>query len=230
MAKIKLGAIAGQISGSVGTWTFAHNRGGSYVRLRSNPLIHTSEYAMNAKARLALVSRAWANLTDSQRISWQGWANTYPITDTLGDKRILTGHQAYIKLNSRILLAGDNMIDTPPAVDAPDGLETVTLTADIGAGAFQVAFTPTPPAAGCRIWALGARVPHAGIQFIKNKLKFIGVSAAAGASPYNWETPFYARLGTPVVGEIIVAWVCVFDGNTGLISLPTMDRVAVTTT
>lgn len=230
MAKVKLGAIAGQISGSVGTWTFGHNRGGAYVRLRSIPTIHTSEAAMNAKSRLALVSRAWADLTDAYRTSWQQWASAYPITDVLGDKRILTGHQAFVKINTRLVLAGNGMIDPPPAADAPNGLETVTLTADIGAGAFQVAYTATPAPADHKIWVLGCRVPGSSIQYVKNRLRFIMVSAAAAASPLNWESAFTTRLGVPAVGEDVVCWACVLDTATGLLSLPTMDRVAVTTT
>jgi len=230
MAKIKLGAIAGQISGSVGTWTFGHNRGGSYVRNRAIPITHTSEFAMNAKARLAQCSRAWADLTDDQRLSWNNWATTYPITDVLGDKRNLTGHQAYIKLSTRLLLAGNGTPTTPPSSDAPDGLTTVTLTADIGAGAFQVAYTVTPAPADCKVWVSGARIPHAGIAFVKNKMKYITCSANAAASPLNWESAFYARFGTPAVGEIIFCWACILDTATGLLSLPTMDSVAVTST
>jgi hypothetical protein len=230
MAKVRLGALAGQISGSVGALTFAHNRGGSYVRNRSLCVKHTTKYAMDAKERFTLESRAWADLDDTERLAWQSWAANYPITDTMGEKRILTGHQAFCGINSRRNLGSDAQLDLPPGADSPDGLTALSMTGDIGAGAFTLVYTPDPIAATEKLYMYGCILPHAGIAYVKNRLKFIGFSSAAEQSPYDWQSDFVARLGTPVVGQIAVAWIHVYDNATGLISLPRVARVTVTST
>jgi hypothetical protein len=128
------------------------------------------------------------------------------------------------------MLAGATELTTPPAVSSPDGLTTLTLTTDIGAGAFTIIYTATPLAAGLELWCYGAILPHAGIKYVRNRLKFVAVSAAAQASPYNWEAAFYARCGTPTVGQIVVANVSVFDTATGLLSTPMQEMQAVVST
>ncbi len=230
MAKIRNGALAGQISGSVGGLTFAHNRGGAYVRMRSIPTIKTSTQAMAAKNRFSLESSAWADLSDAQRLSWASWAANYPITDAFGEKRILTGHQAYVGINSRLNLAGDAEIDAPPAISSPDGLLTLTETIVFFDCAFTVFYTATPLTANQRLWCYGCILPHEGINYIQNRLKFVGVSGKAQTSPWNWETQFYARCGTPAVGQIVVAFAMIFDSTSGLLSTPLQVRQAAVTT
>lgn len=230
MAKIRAGSIAGQISGSVGGITFGHNRGGAYIRNRSLTVKHTTSYAMNAKQRFEAASSAWANLTDAQRLAWDSYAANYPITDAFGEKRILTGHQSFVGINSRRNIGGDAQLDLPPAADSPNGLTSLSLTGDIGAGAFTLVYTPDPIAATEKLWMYGCILPHAGINYVKNRLKFIGLSSAAEQSPYDWQADFVARCGTPVVGQIVVAWIHVYDTASGLISLPRSASVVVTST
>lgn len=230
MAKLRLGAIAGEISGSVGTWTFAHNRGGAYVRLRSIPDKFTTPYAMAAKSRLALCSANWRQLTSAQQLAWVAWASANPVTDTLGEKRPLTGQQAYVSLAARQHLAGVALPTTPPADPAPDGLITCVLDADIGAGDFDLTYTATPLAAGLMLWIQVCNVPSASVRFVKNRLRFLQVSAAAQASPFAIQTAYEARWGLPAVGSDVVCWVSVLDSTTGLLSMPIETRKTVTST
>jgi len=230
MAKIKLGALAGQVSGSIGTYTFAHNRGGAYVRLRSIPDKFTTPYAMAAKSRLALCSSNWSLLQPEQRASWTEWARQNPVTDTLGEKRPLDGHQAYVSLAVRLVLAGELLPTTPPGKPHPDGIETITVTADTGTGAFQVAFTPATLPTGLQLWVQGCPVANPAVNFVKNRLKFIMNGADTTPSPLDIETDFELRFGVPATGSTVVIWASVFDPTTGLLSMPTEGRATVTHT
>jgi hypothetical protein len=136
MAKVTLGPMVGQASGSVGATVFSRNRYGTYTRRRAIPTVSTTSDAMNAKARLSGASQAWGSLTAAQRLSWSNWALANPITDVLGVQQALTGHAAFVGNYCRMNKSGDTELDVPPVSGAPAALTSLTGTWDIGAGTF----------------------------------------------------------------------------------------------
>lgn len=227
---VKLGPIIGDASGRLGTVIAARNRGGAYLRNGTKPLVSTTAYALAAKALLASLSQDWQALTAAQRASWEAWADSHQVINRLGEPRTLTGHQAYIKLNAIIDNAGGTTISVPPVGTAPDALTSIELDGDIGAGDFDITYTGTPLAANHALYIKACVVNSAGIVYVTNLLRLIGVSAAAQASPYDIQTQFVARFGTPNVGDTVHVAVSVVDTTTGLISPPVRDSVVVTTT
>lgn len=218
MAKIRGGALVGQVSGSVGSNTFAHNRYGAYVRNRVVPVKSVTSYAMQAKAWLGQASQGWQALTDAQKGAWRSWAETNPITDTLGDKQVLTGHAAYVQINRRRLQDAAALLSVPPQAAAPVPLATLSLTADIGAGNFEIAYTATPAPAGTKLWVWAAVVDSPGISYVKNLLKLVQISAAAQASPLDIEAAVTARFGSMAVGQKVVVEAATYTVATGLLS------------
>jgi len=101
MAKIKLGALAGEISGSIGCYTFSHNRGGPYVRLRNVQDKFTTPMANAVKGAMEQLSKIWRELPEADRAAWTTWASNNPVVDSLGEKRVLTGSQAFFMLTWR---------------------------------------------------------------------------------------------------------------------------------
>lgn len=230
MAKYLPGPMATHISGSVGGTTYSHNRYGLYSRRRAIPVTATSSYAVNAKTRLSNRSQAWQGLTAAQRLAWREWAADHPVIDALGQQQLLTGHAAYVALNTRIDAMGGTAITDPPIIAAPPGLTSLVQDADIGAGDTDLTFTATPLAAGDYLWIKSAVIDSAGINYVENKLRFIGVSAAAQASPFSHQSLVEARFGTLIVGQYLHVEVSVFDVSTGLLSQPLKDVTIVTTT
>lgn len=230
MAKFTPGAIVARISGSSGGVVYSHNRGGMYFRNRSTPVISTTEYALESKARMAFFSQQWRTLSEANRLAWKQYAAEKPIIDTLGDSRNMSAANAYIKLNSRLDLAGIAAISVPPTSAAPPALLSLTLTADIGAGSVAVAYTATPLGAGKRLWIQAAVTSSPAVVYIKNLLRFCGVSAAAAASPMDIQAIVEARLGTLVVGQSLTVMVASFDGVSGELSPPLRDSAIVVTT
>lgn len=220
MAKFLPGPSVGAVSGSIGGTVFSRNRYGAYTRNRAMVTRQTSNAAMNAKARLANISAAWRDETAATKLAWQTWALNNPITDALGQKQTLTGHAAYVGLNTRLHLAGQTLLTVPPIVAAPAPLTALTATWDIGAGDFELVFTPTPIGAAERLWISAAVVNSAGINYVENLMKFIKVSAAAQATDYDISADLALRFGTLTVGQKCVVDVCVLDEDTGLISTP----------
>lgn len=220
MAKFTPGPLAGQVSGSIGNTTFSRNRYGGYTRVRALPVQPNTIYQQQARSRLSTASQAWAALTDAQRDSWRQWSAQNPIIDRLGMSQVLAGNAAYVKINALRALCGDAALDTPPLAAAPTGLLTATLTADIGAGDFELAYTATPLGAGVKLFLQGAILLGDGKTYYKNRVRFLGLSSAAQASPLDVESLVEDRLGTLVVGMRCVVLASAYDTATGLLSQP----------
>lgn len=216
--KFTPGIAVGAMSGSVGGITASRNRFGAYFRVRAKPVISTSTYAQEAKGILAAATTRWQTLTDAQRNAWETYADTHPVTNSLGIPQALTGHQAFVGINARIDRDNGTLLDDPPPAAAPDGLGTLALTADIGTGNFEIAFTPTPLAADDKLWVLAAVVNSPGINYVENLLRLVAISSAAQTSPFDIEAAVAARFGTLQVGQKCVVKVGVYDSATGLLS------------
>lgn len=228
MAKIKLGALAGEVSGSIGAYTFSHNRGGPYIRLRNIPDKYTTTWALASKSRLAAVSGNWKNLASGIRDAWTSYASANPVVDSLGDKRPLTGSQAYVMLANRYwLMTNGLLLANPPGVEPPAALTALSITCAQAGPACQLTWTPTPIGASKCLYVSGCYVSSATKKFIKKDLRFIGCSPENQTSPYSWMPILETRLGTPITGQELVLSISVGDIATGLISLPLQARCTI---
>lgn len=224
------GPLAGAISGSIGGTTFSHNRGGPYMRRRATPVTSTTAPALAAKNRMAAGSAAWQGITDNQRLAWKEWAQENPVNNAVGTPITLTGHQAYVGNYTRQQAAGQTPLTAPPISPAPDPLVTLSGNFDIGIGAFDATYTVTPLGAAEYLWLVANVHNSPGINYVENVKRFIGVSAAAQASPFDYMTLIEARFGTLVVDQHIALFAHVFSSATGLLSTPQrVDGVIVST-
>ena len=228
--KFTPGIAIGAASGSIGGTTFSRNRYGAYTRTRAIPVNPNTLAQQNARSRLSTYSANWQTLTASQQLAWKSWANQNPITNTLGAQQVLTGQAAYVGLNTRLALATDTAIDVPPLTPAPTSLVSLSGTWDIGAGDFQLIFTATPLGADDRLWVQAAVVSSAGINYIKNLLRVVTITAKAQASLLDTQTAIEAVFGGLQVGQIVHVWASVFDSATGLLSVPLSTKGTVVTT
>lgn len=230
MAIFTPGSIVGQISGRVAGSVYSHNAGGTYIRNGTIPTTSTSTDALAAKSRLTTISQYWQTISDANRASWQNFAANVPVTNRLGKSIFLNGHQMFVRLSTRILAAGGAVVETAPINAPPDGLTSLTLAADTGAGNVDLTFAATPLAATHKLRIRAALVQSAAINYVANKLRVIGHSAAAQASPFDIESLVTAKFGTLDVGEILHVTVDVVDTATGLVSSRISDLAAVVST
>lgn len=217
MALIKTGIAVGQISGRIAGNVFSRNRGGAYVRNGAIPTRSTTPFAEAAKARLGDWSKGWANLTAVQQMAWKNWASQNPVINRLGDAITLSGHQAYVQLNINIANANGAPIDVPPVVAPPLALNSLSATYDIGAGTFNIAFSPNPLGSGECLAIEAAVVDNPGVNYVQNLYKLISVEADSTASPVvGVDTALAARFGTVMVGQRVFYRCYVVNQETGL--------------
>lgn len=156
MAKIVFGGGVSQASGKIGGTVYARNKGGSYSR---NFVVPTNPQTAKQAAQrnlLGLKSAAWRSITDVQRDAWISWADENPILDRLGNSIVLSGAQAYNKINMNRTNAGDAAVQsttpstaefTAEIIDATEPLD-MNITSSFlrvplgsGAAASQIMFT-----------------------------------------------------------------------------------------
>jgi hypothetical protein len=230
MAKIRLGGMAAQASGSMGGIVYSRNRYGAYIRARSVPTKSMTEFALAAKARMSTISAGFQSLTGAQKAAWQEWALVNVKADVFGEKQPLTAAAAYNGINVRRMLMAQVPLLVPSLLPAPNALKTLSLTGDIGAGSVTAVYTATPVGANDVLWLKACVVDSAGIAYVQNYLKFIGISAFAQASPYDFQSQLEARFGTLQVGQILHVEIAVCSGDSGLLSQPLSAKVVLTST
>lgn len=230
MAKIKLGPMVGQASGAIGASVFSHNRYGAYVRNRTIPVTSTTEFATNAKAVMSAMSQAWQGRTAAQRAQWESWAANNPITDRLGDQRILSGIAAYCMLNARLAHTAHAPIASPPVTPAPLGLATLSVVADVNGPSVSLTFTATPTAANVHLYMWGCMIDSPGIVYVENRLRQFAISGAAQASAYETAATFEARFGALIEDYTVHLLVSTFNDLTGLVSAPLRTSIVVVDT
>ncbi len=231
MAKFTPGAIAGQISGSIGGWTFSHSRYGPYIRRRAVPITSTTPAALKAKADFAAGSTAWQALAAATKLAWNSWAIVNPITNSLGQAQTLTGHSAFTGLFARAIKFALTPLTLPPLAPAPAPLTSLAQTCDIGPGAFELTFSTTPLPANESLWIDAAVVDSAGINYVQNLLRHVRLSPAAQASPDDHQNAIQNKFGTLAVDQIVHVSVSIFSHDTYLKSPPLrVSTIVVDTT
>lgn len=218
MAIFTPGVAVGQISGRVGGNVFSHNRGGQYIRNGSVPVNTQSSYRAGVRAAVGAVSHAWQALTDAQRKAWNEAAGVVSVVNRLGRSISLNGQQYHNRINIRLAAIGSAQISLPPLDAPPVNLAGVTLTADIGAGSFALAWTSGAIPAGCKAVLRGCVVPSNSVTFISNLLRGFTLFAPAATSPQDIQTALELRFGTVQVGQVVWVEYHIIDTTTGLIS------------
>ena len=117
MALIKLTAIVDNISGKLNGTVFARNKGGHYMRSKSNPTNPRTTPQSIVRGVLGSISSKWRALTQGQRDAWDGAAPDFPYQNRMGDTKILSGFSLFMKLNQNIFNAGAGItaLVNPPA-------------------------------------------------------------------------------------------------------------------
>lgn len=93
-------ALVTQISGSIGGFTGAHNKGGMYLRSRSIPTNPQTSRQTDVRDMMSMYSQMWSQtLTPAERGAWSTYAENVPVIGPLGDTISLSGQQHYLRAN-----------------------------------------------------------------------------------------------------------------------------------
>jgi len=226
MAKIKLGQIVAQASGSVGGTVFSHNRFGAYIRNRSIPVQPESTPQINRRNYLGAASANWSTLSPTNRMAWKVWAENNPITDNLGDKRVMDGHQAYTRLSTRLRAIPWVSGNTPPVLPAPAALKTCTAVISAALQTIVFTFTQAPLIPNNLLVVMGAKTPTDSINYIKNLLRRLPTSDAGQTTGWIMADADDI-LGTFSIGEVVTLRIAQLHLDDGQMSTFFQTRTTV---
>lgn len=198
--------IHGELSGSIGGNTYSRNRGGSYVRRRVKP--DQGPYGRQgvARAALASLSGSFNSLTQVQIDQWNNYAENHLITNALGLSIRMTGHQAYVALNSNLLQSGQAPLSSPPSSTIPAPFLTLSA-AVVAPDALTVTFTPAIAAGSViQVWQSipGNKARNPGV----NQKRLVAYSAVDDTSPLSLTLRFPG-----MAGQTVNIWANEVDAN-----------------
>ena len=209
MALIKLTAMVDNISGKLNGTVFARNKGGHYVRSKSNPTNPRSAFQMNVRGILAGIAGKWRELTQGQRNAWDAAAPDFPYQNKLGDTKVYSGFNLFMKLNQNlsILNLGLSALNSPPtpvSVPSPT-IVTGGFAVNAAQDAIELAevdldFIPTGAASIAVIYAT-APISN-GVKNFKNRLRVVSqipIPSTGNTLTVNIGTQYGVRFGVPEV-------------------------------
>lgn len=151
-----------------------------------------------ARARLSNMSAGWRGLTEAQRANWNGFAASFTITNALGSSIYLTGHQAYVKVNTVLLLIGSAAVSVPPALPAFGACSATGLTGLVATPIIKVAGVTPTGGATHMVYASAQR--SAGVTY-ENDLRYIKNVSTYTAGYADITTEYVAKFGALIVGK-----------------------------
>lgn len=99
MASIRFSALVSDVKGVVGGNVFQSNANGSFVRARTTPVNRNTSAQQYQRLIMAVYAQKWQGLTDQDRQDWTDNAALHPYTNRLGEQKIYTGYQWFMKTN-----------------------------------------------------------------------------------------------------------------------------------
>lgn len=185
-------------SGSQADSTASHNRAGQYYRNRRSPVqpVGTGRRSF-VRSAFGTASAAWAALAPADQASWNAYAASHPITDSLGQSITLTGHQMYVGVGTSLLNCGEAL-----PTDVPVSSATMTIVPTVftvtAAGVITITLPGTGDAADFLLISFSAPV-SAGVTFQKTYWQQTVVAAnSVGGAGYG--TAYVAQFGTIPAG------------------------------
>jgi len=198
--KVKYGAMIVDGRGKINGFVASKNRAGAYMRTKVTPVNPRTVSQSTVRNRLTSLAQGWSGLTAAQIAAWNSAVSNFARTDIFGDLKNPSGFNLYCRLNANLLIAGEAAITSPPLPGAVYAPATLTLSADIGAGSFAITFTAAIPATD-KVLVLATPGLSPGRSFSKNQFRVIEVIENGDVSPYDIETSYLAKFGSPAVGQ-----------------------------
>lgn len=229
MALALYGAGLEDLSGSINGWTFARNKGGTYVRYKASPTQPRTSFQVNVRGLLTGFSQAWRSLTEPQRQGWRDLAKTLPYTNVFGQSKFISGNSLFNKFNINLTNMGAGTTDDAPVMGSPDTITSLAVTADSGTPTLSAALTYGRATGGddaVLVFATPCFSP--GRTFVKNQFRFIQAFNGTPGATLNILTAWEARFGTLVAGQNVAVRVVPGLNTTGQLGLGQEDIVSIT--
>jgi hypothetical protein len=218
------GVFIGDYSGSQGSTTFSHNKGGQYMKNKSIPTNQQNPAQIAVRSGLISISSSWRALASIDRTAWDSFAASIPKSGPFGLPKFLTGHQTFISCNQNLIKVSSTQLLTPGSIPTITSESSVNVNAAGGAATMTITF-PTAIQATERIYVRMSAPKSAGIKTGKGLSKFICYLDNTLLSPFNIKIYYeliYGAAWQTSVGSKIFCEISVVDELSGLTTMATL--------
>lgn len=202
--------VFSKASGSIAGMTFSRNKGGMYVRSRSNPVNPNTTFQQNVRATFSQLTQQWrSTLNAANRNSWASYAEQVLLPDKLGEARAIPALSMFIRCNLPRLQAAltPAFFVQAPAVADIGQLGSVTGAAAAMAGTVAMGWDTADPwqdQDDAALLVYISRPVSPLINYFKGPYRFAGAIPGDSSTPPSTGTtvssPFAMAVGQRVFG------------------------------
>lgn len=216
--KLKWGALVVAGSGKIGGHVAAKNSAGSYLRTKTTPINPNTIDQVAARARLGANAKAWTNLTQAQRDTWNSNSVDFTAKNVFGDAIKLSGINVHSRLNNNLNLIGEPVILVSPPAESFAGPTVVTVISNVQGSILTIGPDLDVPVGAAGV--VRATAPQsAGKNFVKSEFRVIDIAPEGSNDPYDISAAYIAKFGAlPVEGQKVFVEIYLISKANGIAS------------
>lgn len=218
--KIKYSALVSDMRGKLNGSVASRNRGGSYLRNKTTPVNPQTTFQQQLRSVFGALSSMWRSIGRANQESFIRIAEQHPYNDIFGDRRTLSGHQMFIKLNQNLHMAGTTAIEEAVSPQPfPEFTDDIALAVSATTQSFLVGGLEP---AGASIGYLVYATPPVGkgIRFVKNKYRFLGFTLGTVEEEDDFTQDYIERFGAIASNSRYFVKIVAIDATSGFTSAP----------
>ncbi len=193
--KAEFGCIITDGSGKLGGKVVSKNHYGKYLKIKVSPAQPASTFRDVAQGYIRTLSRQWGTLTDDQRLTWFQAENDFKYKNVFGDTYKPAGYNLFLQHNINLLLTGQSVLLTAPSPGLSAAIQYASFFAFNSINIVVLSFSPVVPA-GFAYKVYASTAWSAGINYGKDKYRYLGYLLPGSVSPYDLSTMYNIRLGS----------------------------------
>lgn len=154
--QVKFGAIVTNGSGKIGGQFISSDRNSSSLRTKNFKAKNSQVNTISQRGIVAMMSRAWRELTEAQRQLWQSYATTQSLKNNGYGGDYLSGFQTFMQTNCSFYVDGDSVITEPSfnlnalpvrllSFNSSNSSSSYNRGDDLGGGVFVCLLTESDP-------------------------------------------------------------------------------------
>lgn len=216
MARIKLGALITEMSGSIGGFSVQKNHYGTSLKVKNNPIRSISQSQSMRRGEISSLIPLWQNLTEAQRLQWNNYTSYNRQTAKNNSDSLLSGYNLFLKYNVLRLYAGLEVVLTP-TYGLSNFVNILPVSANAGLINFTIASGYASPifvnSNNINSWVSSTSDIFTGLSFkiAYNGSIFVAVGQGINTIAYSYDLISWHGLGTSIFSGI--GYYVIWDGS-----------------
>lgn len=221
MALIKWGMMVVDGRGKLGGHVLTKSRNGASVRTKVTPTNPQTSYQQSNRAIFGQLSSSWTDLTEAQRLAWNGAVKEFEKTNIFGDLKAPAGRDLYISLNRNIIQGGGTEIKLPPTKEGIKPNAITLMDFDVPASEIKIDLVTTLDTNEVMLVYFTAPMSPGRYNF-SGAYRFFSAETTSGAKIAFAD--YAARFGSLQAGKALGLKIVICNKVTGEVSPPMHER------